>query len=95
MKVPFFKQKPEYAAPQVAPIPEDQATKQSGVLINEQGRCFRVEIVDHGTPESLAMALGNLEIAKDVIKQQMSVWHSRDQRRAAILVPRGNGNGHA
>lgn len=94
MKVPFFNQKPEYKAPQIAPIPEGQADKQSGVLINEQGRCFRVEIFDHGTPQSLAEALGTLEIAKDVIKQQMSIWHVKEQKRAAILIPRGNGNGH-
>lgn len=86
--------KPQYQAPQIAPIPDDQDKKTSGVLINEQGRCFRVEIFDHGTPQSLAEALGTLEIAKDVIKQQMSIWHVKEQKRSGLLVPGGNGNGH-
>lgn len=93
MKIPFFNQKPEYRAPQIAPVPEGQADKFNGTLINEAGRAFRIEIFDKGNPEDLALALGTLEIAKDVIKQTMTVWHMKDAKRSALLVPRGNGNG--
>jgi hypothetical protein len=92
MKFPSFGKK-EYSAPQIAPVPEENTTDQNGTYINEAKRQFQVKIVDTGKMEDLALALGTLEIAKDVIKQTMSAWHMKDAQRKAILVPRSNGHG--
>ncbi len=92
MKMPFFKPN-KYTAPQVPAIPVDQPTKGNGVYINEVGRSFKIEIFDQGTPGTLESALGTLEIAKDILKHQIPLWHAKAQARSAILVPRGNGHG--
>lgn len=90
--------KKEYAQPQGPEVPSGQQADQNGIYINSETRQFVIKIFDGGKPEDLAAALGTLEIAKDVIKQTMSMWHARDaQRRGVgqIIVPKGNGNGHA
>ena len=38
--------------------------------------------------EDLALAIGTLEIAKDVIKSTMSAWHMKDAQRKARGVRR-------
>ena len=92
MKFPSFGKK-EYAVPQVAKVPEENSTDQNGTYINEAKRQFQVKIIDTGKMEDLALAIGTLEIAKDVIKQTMSAWHMKDAQRKAILIPRSNGHG--
>lgn len=81
--------KPKYQAPQISPIPEGQTTDQNGTYINEAGRQIIVKIFDDGSPKALKEALGDLEIAKDVVKNTLSQWHFKDQRRSGILVPNG------
>jgi hypothetical protein len=92
MKIPFMKPN-KYQMPQIAPVPEGQDTRNNGVYINEEKRCFRIDIFDQGKPGTLEQALGTLEVAKDIIKHHISMWHAREQRRSAILVPKGNGHG--
>jgi hypothetical protein len=85
--------KPKYQAPQVAPIPEGQAEKHNGVFINEAGRSIKIEIFDHGKEGTLENALGTLEMAKDIVKQQIVGWHLKEQRAKGIIAVRGNGHG--
>lgn len=93
MKVPFFG-KPEYQAPQVSSVPPGQKSENSGTYVNEERREIMVRIFDDGTPKALSLALGELAIASDVIKQTISDWHMKEARKKAILVPRGlNGKG--
>ena len=92
MKFPNFGKK-EYLVPQIAPVPPENSVDQNGTYINEAKRQFQVKIIDTGKMEDLALAIGTLEIAKDVIKQTMSAWHMKDAQRKAILVPRSNGHG--
>lgn len=84
--------KDKYARPQISPVPEGQKEKMSGTMINESARQIRVEIFDCGTPEDLLKALGHLEIAKDIVKQTLSVWHEKDRRVKGIITPPGNGH---
>ena len=91
MKFPHFG-KNKYNESKVSPVPEGQEQKQNGVFINEGARHVVVHIYDCGRPDDIAVALGNLEIAKDVVKQTFSDWHSKDVRRAAIIVPKINGH---
>ena len=93
MKVPFFGKPNKYQAPQISPIPERAQEDQSGTYINEGKRAFVVKIFDDGTPDSLAKAIGALEIAKDVVKQTLTMWHMKEAKRKAILVPNVNGGG--
>lgn len=92
MKFPNFGKK-EYSVPQVAPVPSENSVEQNGTYINEAKRQFQVKIIDTGKMDDLTLAIGTLEIAKDVIKATMSTWHQKDAQRKAILVPRGNGHG--
>ena len=92
MKFPNFGKK-EYSVPQIAPIPAENSVDQNGTYINEAKRQFQVKIIDTGKMEDLALAIGTLEIAKDVIKQTMSAWHMKDAQRKAVLIPRSNGHG--
>lgn len=92
MKIPFFGKK-EYMAPQVSAIPERGEQEKTGTYIHEVKRAFVVKIFDDGTEDSLARAIGALDIAKDVVKQNMSLWHMKEAQRRAILVPNGNGKG--
>jgi len=93
MKIPFFN-KPKYMAPQVSPVLERAAEDQTGTYINEKQRYFLVKIYDDGTPDSMAKALGALEVAKDVVKANLSAWHMKEAQRKAILTPNGNGGRH-
>ena len=93
MKIPFFG-KTKYQAPQISPVPEGQAATMSGTYINEERREILVRIFDGGKPEDLALAIGTIRIAEDIIKQTISLWHTKEQRRSALLVPCGtNGKG--
>lgn len=92
MKIPFFGKK-QYMAPQVSPIPERAEKEKTGTYINESKRAFVINIFDDGTEDSLAKAVGALDIAKDVVKHHMSLWHMKEAQRRAILVPNGNGKG--
>lgn len=87
-----FIPKPEHRVIPPPPVPEGNTIEGNGTYINEQGRQFMVKIFDTGKPIDLAVALGTLDIAKDVIKQKMSEWHLRDARAKAILIPKMNGN---
>lgn len=91
MQIPFFNQKPQYRAPQVPPVPARKEGEETGVYVNESERCFLVRIYDTGSPHDIALALGTLRIAEDVVKQTLSSWHTREARRSAILRP-SNGN---
>ena len=85
--------KPEYQAPKVSPVPDGQSSQGSGTMINESTRQIQVIIFDGGRPEDLAIALGTLEIAKDVVKHQISAWHEKDRRLKGIISVGGNGHG--
>ncbi len=86
--------KEKYAAPQVSPIPEGQSSQESGTLINEAKRQIQVLLFDDGSPAALAIALGTLEVAKDIVKHQLSAWHDKDRKVKGIIIPHVEGNGH-
>jgi len=86
--------KPAYQAPQVSPVPEGQDSDQSGTYINESARQIIVKIFDGGKPADLTIALGTLEVAKDIVKQCLSSWHMKDARTKGIIKVNGNGVGH-
>lgn len=66
--------------------------RRNAVFVDEKGRCLKIMIYDAGE-DSLPTALGALELAKDVAKQQFSMWRAKDaQRKGGILVPGKNGN---
>jgi hypothetical protein len=67
------------------PIPTEENPRRNGIFINQQERSLQI-IVYQNDEDSIPRALGSLEMAKDVVKQQMSQWHSR-QRGNGILVP--------
>lgn len=83
--------KKEYQVPQINSVPEGRQEQRNAVLLNDDMRCFRIDIFDHNRPEDLETALGTLELAKDVIKQKLSEWHYKDKMRSGLLVPKGNG----
>lgn len=90
MKFPFKPNK--YNAPQVElcpPVPEGNSTEKNGTYISDKDRQFIIKIHDTGRPQDLATALGTLEIAADVIKNQMSQWHKADLNRknTGIIIP--------
>jgi hypothetical protein len=75
------------------PAPTDEAPRRNGVFINDKEKCLQVMIFQNGD-DSLPMALGSLELAKDVIKQKMTEWNIRQRQiQPKILVP-GNGKLH-
>ena len=74
------------------PSPTDEHPRRNGIFLNEKDRSIQVIIYENGE-QSLPMALGSLEMAKDVVKQQLTAWHIRETRRPGILVP-GNGKVH-
>jgi hypothetical protein len=82
----------KYQVPQVADIPERKAEDQTGTYINESERMIMIKIFDSSDPLVLAAALGTLEMAKDIVKQQLTAWHDRERRRSAILTPKLHGN---
>jgi hypothetical protein len=92
MKIPFFG-KPQYQAPQVASVPEGQTSMNSGTFINEKERQIVVKIFDDGSPAALAIALGTLEVAKDIVKHQLTAWHDKERRVKGIIQVQGNGHG--
>ena len=92
MKFPQFGKK-EYAAPQVSSVPEGQGSDMSGTFINEGQRQILVKLCDGGKPEDLQMALGTLEIAKDIVKQTLTAWHQKDARTKGLIKVTGNGHG--
>lgn len=73
------------------PSPTDENPRRNGILVNDQEKSILVRIYQNGD-ESLCQALGSLEMAKDVVKQQLTAWHMR-QRKSPILVP-SNGRAH-
>ena len=75
------------------PAPTDEKPRRNGIFMNERDRSIQV-IIYHNDEESICKGLGSLEMAKDVIKQKITEWHMREQRRPAILVPQGNGKPH-
>jgi len=91
-RIPRFG-KPEYQAPQTPPVPQGQTSEESGTFINEKERQILVKIVDGGKPQDLAIALGTLQVAADIVKQTLSVWHMKDARSKGILKIQGNGVG--
>ena len=90
--IPKFGKK-EYQEKQVAPVPEGQNASQSGTFINESQRQILVKIVDDGNPSALAIALGTLEIATDIVKRQLSEWHMKDNKHKTIITPAPIQNG--
>lgn len=85
--------KDAYRAPQVAAIPEGQTSELNGTFVNEEKRQIIIRICDGGNMQDLPVALGTLEIAKDIIKNTLSVWHAKDARRKSLIMPNGNGHG--
>lgn len=90
MKFPFPKNKyTESQAELCPPVPDGQTTDKNGTYISDKDRQFVIKIFDSGRPQDLALALGTLDIAADVIKNQMSRWHQADANRkpSGIIVP--------
>ena len=91
---PFWKKNP-YNQPKPIdppPVPTEEHPRRNGVFINEKERSIQVVIYENGE-QSMGMALGSLEMAKDVVKQQLTAWHMREKQRTGILVP-SNGRAH-
>jgi hypothetical protein len=68
-------------------VSEGQTSDNNGTYVSDKDRQFVVKIYDGGKPSDLAVALGTLEIAADIIKNQMSRWHQADANRSGIIVP--------
>lgn len=91
---PFWKKNP-YNQPHPIdppPVPTEEHPRRNGIFINEKERSIQVVIYENGE-QSMGMALGSLEMAKDVVKQQLTAWHMREKPRTGILVP-SNGRAH-
>ena len=91
---PFWKKNP-YNQPRPIdppPAPTEEHPRRNGIFINEKERSIQVVIYENGET-SISMGLGSLEMAKDVLKQQLTAWHMREKPRAGILVP-SNGRPH-
>ena len=74
------------------PAPTEENPRRNGIFVNEKDRSLQIILYQNGE-QSLGMALGSLEMAKDMVKQQLTAWHMREQKRPSILVP-GNGRSH-
>lgn len=74
------------------PVSTEDNPRRNGVFMNEQERSLQV-IIYQNDDDSIARALGSLEMAKDIVKSKMTEWHLRQTRRPTILVP-GNGTSH-
>jgi hypothetical protein len=77
--------------PVIPPVPEGQNSHQNGTFIDARQRQIIVKICDGGKPEDLAVALGSLEMAKDIVKSVITQWHAAEKNQNAILVPKPNG----
>ena len=94
IKFPGFG-KNKYQQHQVSSVPEGQSTNENGTYILEEKRQIIIKIMDSGNPIDLAIALGTLQIAADIIKQTLTKWHASDRQRTGIIVPPpANGVGH-
>ena len=78
--------------PVIPPVPEGQNSHQNGTFIDAKNRQIIIKICDGGKPEDLAVALGSLEMAKDIVKNVIPQWHAAEKNQNAILIPKGNGN---
>ncbi len=91
-----FIPKPQHRVIPPAAIPERKEEDQTGTYINEGARAILVKLFDDGTTEGLKRLIGELELAKDIVKSQISNWHVREQAAKnltqGIIVPRANGN---
>lgn len=91
-----FIPKPGYRVVPPPPIPERKEEERTGTYVNESGRAILVKLYDDGTPDGLARLLGELELAKDVVKSQISNWHVREEASKKLtsgtIVPKVNGN---
>lgn len=85
--------KPQYRAPQVASVPEGQSSDLNGTYVNEEARQILIKICDGGNLQDMAAALGTLEVAKDIIKQTITMWHAKDAQRKSIITPNGRSHG--
>ena len=66
------------------PEPTEENPRVNDFLVNEKDRAIRITLYHNGQ-DSICKALGSLEMAKDLVKQKMSYWSSREGPR--ILVP--------
>ena len=71
-------------------VKEDNDPRQTGVAVNGQKKCIRVELYYNGKG-SLTEALGTLEVAKDVVKKMFSEFTAYDDRiNPGIITPKIN-----
>jgi len=75
------------------PAPTEEKPRRNGIFVNEEDRCLQI-VLYQNDEQSLTLALGSLEVAKDLVKSKLTEWAVRQRPiHPSILVP-GNGRTH-